>query len=55
MYAVKLIQEGMMDEELCSKIVENHKNWLNDHLSQAEQYVPEVRTLFVFFIFKMIL
>ncbi|CAH1993411.1 unnamed protein product [Acanthoscelides obtectus] len=41
MYADKLINEGIVSEDICKNTVESHRAWLNDELKAAETYKPE--------------
>ncbi|KAJ8962790.1 hypothetical protein NQ318_001189 [Aromia moschata] len=40
-YAKKLVEEGVVTEEKCKKIVDDHYGWLDQHLKAVDHFKPE--------------
>lgn len=42
LYAKELIDNGILSEDQRKMIVQDHTDWLNEHMRSAEHYKPEV-------------
>ncbi|KAJ8925254.1 hypothetical protein NQ315_009082 [Exocentrus adspersus] len=41
LYADQLVKDGILTQKDCKDIVDDHFNWLNEHLKAAESYKPQ--------------